>query len=396
MPHGAPTGGGLARPPERTGRRTGPQASTSRRPSRARPSVSSSAYSRSPPDRQTAGDPGDGESHGLQQAGQVHGGGLTLEVGIGAEDHLGDPSASTRTSSSRTRSWSGPIPSMGLRAPWSTWYRPENSPVFSTATMSRGSSTTQTDRGIAPVVETDGAQPPLGHVEAPGAQGDALLDGDDGLGQSQGVLGGHLEEVEGDPLGRLGPHTGQPAELVDQRLQGSRVDGHLDHLLGTGEGLEHPGLGRVVDLGDLPELGLVEGRQVLVVVGPMVADGPRRRPGWAGTTGSSRGGGGGGGRTVDPRIPFRPAGRRPGGGIVPWGDVPAPGGGLGSGVDHRSRRTGRPNCSDNAASISPRTSSHRFRWISLGRPNTARSPSVPTNRPAWNRALALGRKRPIT
>ncbi len=34
------------------------------------------------------------------------------------------PSASTRTSSSRTRSCSGPIPSMGFRAPWSTWYCP--------------------------------------------------------------------------------------------------------------------------------------------------------------------------------------------------------------------------------------------------------------------------------
>ena len=36
---------------------------------------------------------------------------------------------------------------MGLMAPWSTWYRPRNSWVFSTATMSRGSSTTQTTAG---------------------------------------------------------------------------------------------------------------------------------------------------------------------------------------------------------------------------------------------------------
>ena len=55
------------------------------------------------------------------------------------------PSSSTLTSNSRTRSWSGPIPSIGFRAPWRTWYLPENSPVFSTETMSRGSSTTQTD-----------------------------------------------------------------------------------------------------------------------------------------------------------------------------------------------------------------------------------------------------------
>ncbi len=53
------------------------------------------------------------------------------------------PSASTRASSSFTRSCSGPMPSMGEIAPWSTWYRPANSWVRSTATMSRGSSTTQ-------------------------------------------------------------------------------------------------------------------------------------------------------------------------------------------------------------------------------------------------------------
>ena len=62
-----------------------------------------------------------GEPHRLQQAGQVHGGGLALEVGLVQRITSVMPSSSTRTSSSRTRSWSGPMPSIGLRAPWSTW-----------------------------------------------------------------------------------------------------------------------------------------------------------------------------------------------------------------------------------------------------------------------------------
>ena len=70
--------------------------------------------------------------------------------------------------------------------------------------------------------------------------------------------------------------------------------------------------------------------------------------------------------------------------------------GSAPGSTTNSRATGRPNWSDKAASTSDRTSSHRFRWVSLGRPKTARSPSTPTNRPAWNSALALGRSRPMT
>ena len=52
------------------------------------------------------------------------------------------PSAS-RVISSVTRRSSGPTPSIGLIAPPSTWYRPRNSRVRSTAKTSLGSSTTQ-------------------------------------------------------------------------------------------------------------------------------------------------------------------------------------------------------------------------------------------------------------
>src|SRR5665213_716668 len=43
--------------------------------------------------RQSAGDPGNGQPQGLEEPGEVHGRGLALEVGVGAEDHLGDPLA---------------------------------------------------------------------------------------------------------------------------------------------------------------------------------------------------------------------------------------------------------------------------------------------------------------
>ena len=56
------------------------------------------------------------------------------------------PSGSMRASRSRIFSCSGPMPSSGLIAPSRTWYRPWNSPVRSTATMSRDSSTTHTTR----------------------------------------------------------------------------------------------------------------------------------------------------------------------------------------------------------------------------------------------------------
>jgi hypothetical protein len=53
------------------------------------------------------------------------------------------PSRWTRSSSSCTRRSSGPMPSSGLIAPPSTWYRPLITPAFSIVETSLGSSTTQ-------------------------------------------------------------------------------------------------------------------------------------------------------------------------------------------------------------------------------------------------------------
>ena len=89
--------------------------------------------------------------------------------------------------------------------------------------MSRGSSTTQSSVGVAPLVEAVPAQLALGDVEAPAAPGDALLRLGDDPGEAVGVLGRRLEEVERDPLRRLRPDAGEAAELVDQGLDGRGV-----------------------------------------------------------------------------------------------------------------------------------------------------------------------------
>src|SRR3954469_4073168 len=114
-----------------------------RRPSNARPRVTSSAYSRSPP----TGSP-------LASRDTVRPSGPTSRAryaAVASPSRLGsvamissvtEPSIS-RVMSSLTRRSSGPTPSMGLIAPPSTWYLPRNSRVRSIATTSLGSSTTQ-------------------------------------------------------------------------------------------------------------------------------------------------------------------------------------------------------------------------------------------------------------
>ena len=99
----------------------GTQPLTSRRPSRARPSVSSSAYSRSPPT---------GSPLAIRVTFTPSGSSSRARyIAVASPSRLGfvhkitsaTPSRPSRTSSGRTRSCSGPTPSMGLSAPPSTW-----------------------------------------------------------------------------------------------------------------------------------------------------------------------------------------------------------------------------------------------------------------------------------
>ena len=92
----------------------------SRRPANARPSVTSSAYSRSPP----TGSPLASRvtrAAAAQPVGDVDGGGLAGHRRVGRQHHLGPPLRSTRSSSSASCRSSGSMPSIGDSAPPSTW-----------------------------------------------------------------------------------------------------------------------------------------------------------------------------------------------------------------------------------------------------------------------------------
>ena len=95
-------------------------------------------------------------------------------------------------------------------------------------------------RLVAARVAADGAERlvGLGQVEADLAVADLLLGGADRLGQLEGLLGGALEEVMGQPLGGLGPDAGQPPEGGDQPIDGRRVSGarHRQASLAAGAG----------------------------------------------------------------------------------------------------------------------------------------------------------------
>src|SRR5829696_2689254 len=126
-----------------------------RRPCSARMRVTSSAYSRSPPTgmpraiRVTL--PTLPASRSLRYIAVASPSSVGFVARItsvnGAESAA---ASSTRASSSRIFSRSGPMPSMGEIAPWSTWYMPRNSPVRSSARTSSGSSTTHSRRTSRP------------------------------------------------------------------------------------------------------------------------------------------------------------------------------------------------------------------------------------------------------
>ena len=185
--------------------------------------MSSSAYSRSPPT-------------GSPLAGHQHGRGLTLDRGIRADDGLADdpgvnaieelaqaellPPDTVERAQRATEDVVAPLEPSALHGD-------DVARILDHAD----------DLGIAPVVAADGALlARLRHVEADPAERRALLDGDDGVGQTAGVLARHLQDMEGDALGGLGPDAGQATEFVDQGAERAGV--HLvRHLAGAREGL---------------------------------------------------------------------------------------------------------------------------------------------------------------
>src|SRR5262249_54451103 len=80
---------------------------------------------------------------------------------------------------------------------------------------------------VAPGVGAELAGVGRAEVEAHPAEDDLLLDVDDRLGQELGLLRRLTQQVEGQPLGRLGADARQLAELFDQA--GDRLGQSLGH-----------------------------------------------------------------------------------------------------------------------------------------------------------------------
>ena len=123
----------------------------------------------------------------------------------------------------RMRRSSGPMPSIGLIAPPSTWYSPRNSRVRSIATTSFASSTTQIVAGLRRGSRQIDAGLLLGDVAADLAEPHLLAHLDEDLGEAGHVEGLGLQDVERDALRRLRPDAGQAAELVDELLNDAFV-----------------------------------------------------------------------------------------------------------------------------------------------------------------------------
>ena len=81
-----------------------------------------------------------------------------------------------------------------------------------------------------------------------------LLDLDEHVGQPAYVGGVGREQVERDPLGALGTHAGQPAELVDQVLDDAFVHGRLRTRAGRRRPAAPPGAAQAA-AGQRAELG---------------------------------------------------------------------------------------------------------------------------------------------
>ena len=201
-----------------------PSSTAERLPANARPSVTSSAYSRSPPTGSPLASRVTRRPIVLEHTGEVGGRRLALEVGVGREDHLGDgcrrPAGRSargcaagrdrcrRSARSRRRArGSGP----GTRG-CARWRRRPCTPRRRTGCVA-----------VAARVAADPALVVLGDVEADAAELHPRLDLDEDVGEAAYVDGVGLEQVERDPLRALGTDARQPAELVDQVLDDAFV-----------------------------------------------------------------------------------------------------------------------------------------------------------------------------
>ena len=198
---------------------------TTRRPSNARPSVTSSAYSRSPPTGSPEASRVTADLERVQQAAEVGRRRLALEVRVGRDDDLVHGAVGEPLHELRMRRSSGPMPSIGLIAPPSTWYSPRNSRVRSIADDvlrllddadergSRRGSRQIEQRSCSVTLPQISQNRTLSRTSARISREARHVE----------VLG--LQDVERDALRRLRADAGKAAELVDQLLDDAVVHG---------------------------------------------------------------------------------------------------------------------------------------------------------------------------
>src|SRR5918995_1224255 len=169
-------------------------------------------------DREAGREAGHPQPEVPKHAGEVARGRLTLEVGVGGDDDLGDRAVPQPGEELPDAKVVGPDAVDGADGPAEHVVAPPELPGALDGDDVLGL-LDDTDRvKVAARIQAHPAAVGLRHVEAHLAEAHLELDLGERVRQAFDVRGVGLEEVEGDALGALGTDTRQPAELVDEVL----------------------------------------------------------------------------------------------------------------------------------------------------------------------------------
>lgn len=179
--------------------------------------MTSSAYSKSP-HRETAGQPRDPQSHRLDHACQVGGGGLALQIGVRGQDQFGDRSVGETGKQLANPQVVGAHALNGADGPAEhVVAAPELAGPLDRDDILRLLHHAD-DRLVAARVAADVALLLLRDIAAHRAEADLVLHLEEGVCEASDVGRLGLQDVEGDPLRALGTDAGQPAQFVDEVL----------------------------------------------------------------------------------------------------------------------------------------------------------------------------------
>src|SRR3954447_18799526 len=186
------------------------------------------------PDRQAGGEPGDAQTHGLEQTREIGRGGFALQVGVGREDDLGDlPGGEAGDEFADPQVVGADALDGADRAAEHVVAPAELAGLLDGDDVLRLLDDAE-DARVAPGVAADPALLVGGHVPTDHAEPDLLADLGERVHEAAHVLRVGLQDVEGDPLGALRPDPGQPPELVDEVLDDAQV--HAESLRGATHG----------------------------------------------------------------------------------------------------------------------------------------------------------------